>query len=88
MSDAAMVAMQEARNVLLSEKQKGLATREGAIALTQLETAILWREHDLVTQNSPNADIAIKSQSLAARAEFEGDVGTDSSKKKPTKKSG
>jgi hypothetical protein len=68
MSDVAMTAMQTARALLLEEKQKGLATREGAIALTQLETAILWRECDLLLQNSPNADIAIKSQGLAAKA--------------------
>jgi hypothetical protein len=79
MTDIVLDAMQVARKAILEEKQKGLATREGSIALTQLETAILWREWDLLIQNDPDSEIAIKAKGLAPRLYEEGEI--DKSKK-------
>lgn len=43
MHDEVMVLMVEAKNRLLEERAAGVASRESSVALTNLETACLWR---------------------------------------------
>ncbi len=47
MNDEAIGKMREAYALLEDEKKAGKASREMAVAMTELETAILWRQHDL-----------------------------------------
>jgi len=47
MYDEAIGKMREARALMLEEKDAGKNSRELSVALTELDTAILWREQDL-----------------------------------------
>lgn len=47
MSDKAIGFMREARAALLEERDGGGNSRELSVALTELDTAILWRQQDL-----------------------------------------
>jgi hypothetical protein len=47
MYDEAIGKMREARALLLEERDMGGNSRELSVALTELDTAILWRQHDL-----------------------------------------
>lgn len=52
MYDTAIGYMRQARAELLQEEDKGGNSRELSIALTHLETAILWRQEDLSNKKS------------------------------------
>jgi len=45
--DDAIGKLREARSVLLEERDKGLNSRELSITLTEIDTAILWRQEDI-----------------------------------------
>jgi hypothetical protein len=45
--DEVLGKMREARALLLEERDSGGNSRELSIVLTQLDTAILWRQQDL-----------------------------------------
>lgn len=47
MYDEAIGKMREARALMLEERDNGKNSRELSVALTELDTAILWREKDL-----------------------------------------
>ena len=47
MYDEAIGKMREARALLLEERDTGGNSRELSVALTELDTSILWRQHDL-----------------------------------------
>lgn len=54
--DEALGKMQEAYAALNAEKSAGKASRELAVAMTELETAILWRQHDLGIKSASKAN--------------------------------
>lgn len=45
--DAVLGKLREARALLLEERDSGLNSRELSITLTEIDTAILWRQEDL-----------------------------------------
>ena len=45
--------MRAVRAAILEEQESGRRTREQSITLTQLETAILWRERDVFASQKP-----------------------------------
>lgn len=47
MEDKALGFMRKARAALLEERDSGGNSRELSVALTELDTAILWRQQDL-----------------------------------------
>ncbi len=47
MGDEALGHMREARALMLEENEGEGRSRELSVALTELDTAILWRSHDL-----------------------------------------
>ena len=47
MNDDVLGHLREARALLLEERDSGKKSRELSVCLTELETAILWREKDL-----------------------------------------
>ena len=47
MQDNILGFLREARAELLEQKDSGLNSRELAIVLTHIDTAILWRQEDL-----------------------------------------
>lgn len=49
--DKALQLMREARTELLEERDRGANSRELSVALTELDTAILWRKQDLITKS-------------------------------------
>lgn len=53
MSDEVLGKLREARALLLEEKEEGGSSRELSIALTEIDTAILWRQEDLRLKKAP-----------------------------------
>ena len=47
MYDDVIGKLREARALLLEEKDKGLSSKQLSVTLTEIETAILWRQEDL-----------------------------------------
>lgn len=47
MDDAVLGHLREARAGLLEERESGRGSRELSVALTEIDTAILWRQQDL-----------------------------------------
>ena len=47
MNDEVLGKLREARALLLEEKDSGQSSRELSVALTEIDTAILWRQQDL-----------------------------------------
>lgn len=47
MDDKALGFMREARAALLEDRDSGGNSRELSVALTEIDTAILWRQQDL-----------------------------------------
>lgn len=58
MSDFVLGQLREARAVLLDERDAGHDSRELAVTLTQIDTAILWRQHDLQIKAPPDDRIS------------------------------
>lgn len=53
MTDETLGKLREARALLLDERDGGKNSRELSITLTEIETAILWRQYDLQIKASP-----------------------------------
>ena len=53
MDDAVLGYLREARAALLVEREEGQNSRELSITLTEIDTAILWRQHDLQIKAPP-----------------------------------
>lgn len=47
MTDDVLAYLRQARSILLEERDAGKNSRELSIVLTEIDTAILWRQHDL-----------------------------------------
>ena len=47
MEDQVLGHLREARAALLEERENGKGSRELSVALTEIDTAILWRQQDL-----------------------------------------
>ena len=47
MNDEVLGKLREARAILLEERDAGKNSRELSVALTEIDTAILWRQEDL-----------------------------------------
>ena len=47
MDDAVLGHLREARAGLLEERENGKGSRELSVTLTEIDTAILWRQQDL-----------------------------------------
>jgi hypothetical protein len=47
MNDVALGKLREARALLLEERDSGGNSRELSVTLTEIDTAILWRQRDL-----------------------------------------
>ena len=47
MHDEALGKLREARAALLDERDAGKGSRELSVALTEIDSAILWRQEDL-----------------------------------------
>ena len=47
MNDKTLGFLREARAELLEERDSGLNSRELSVTLTEIDTAILWRQEDL-----------------------------------------
>lgn len=47
MDDNVLGFLREARAALLVERENGLDSRELSVTLTNIDTAILWRQQDL-----------------------------------------
>ena len=47
MTDEVLGKLREARALLLEERDGGKNSRELSVCLTEIDTAILWRQHDL-----------------------------------------
>jgi hypothetical protein len=53
MDDRVLGFMREARAAMLEERESGGGSRELAVSLTELETAILWRQQDNQQKTKP-----------------------------------
>jgi len=53
MFDEVLGKLREARALLLIERDSGKSSRELAVALTEIDTAILWRQEDLRLKTPP-----------------------------------
>lgn len=47
MTDDVLGYLRQARALLLEERDAGKNSRELSVALTEIDTAILWRQYDL-----------------------------------------
>ncbi len=47
MNDMVLGALREARALLLEERDAGKNSRELSVSLTEVDSAILWRQEDL-----------------------------------------
>ncbi len=60
MNDEVLGKLREARALLNDESEGGLSSRELSVAVTHIETAILWRQEDLRLKQPPiNEDNSI-----------------------------
>ena len=53
MTDEVLGKLREARALLLEERDGGKKSRELSVCLTEIDTAILWRQHDLQLKEEP-----------------------------------
>ena len=53
MNDDVLPLLREARFMLLREKDDGQGSREHSITITELDSAILWRQFDLQIKCPP-----------------------------------
>jgi hypothetical protein len=53
MYDEALGKLREARALLLEERDSGKNSRELSVTLTEIDTAILWRQEDLRLKTPP-----------------------------------
>ena len=53
MDDAVLGHLREARAGLLEERESGKDSRELSVTLTEIDTAILWRQQDLTLKLPP-----------------------------------
>jgi len=53
MTDEVLGKLREARALLLEERDSGKNSRELSVALTEIDTAILWRQWDLQIKTLP-----------------------------------
>ncbi len=53
MDDSVLGHLREARAALLEEREDGKGSRELSVALTEIDTAILWRQQDLTLKLLP-----------------------------------
>lgn len=53
MTDEVLGKLREARALLLEERDGGKNSRELSVCLTEIDTAILWRQHDLQLKAEP-----------------------------------
>ncbi len=51
--DEVLGKLREARALLLDERDGGKNSRELSVCLTEIDTAILWRQHDLQLKAEP-----------------------------------
>lgn len=51
--DEILGKLREARALLLDERDKGKNSRELSVTLTEIDTAILWRQSDLQIKTPP-----------------------------------
>lgn len=56
MNDEILGHLLEARAKLVDEREQGNNSRELSIVLTEVETAILWRQYDLQLKKPANND--------------------------------
>lgn len=56
MNDEILGHLREARAKLIDEREAGKNSRELSIVLTEVETAILWRQYDLQLKTPANND--------------------------------
>lgn len=47
MYDNVLAHLREARTIILEEQELDIKSRPQSITLTEIDTAILWRQHDL-----------------------------------------
>lgn len=73
--DKVLAHLQEARAALLEERDSGKGSRELSVALTEIDTAILWRQHDFnLKAPAVNAVWVGKTLDEAVPASFRNDV--------------
>lgn len=53
MNDDVLGYLREARAGLLEERENGKGSRELSVTLTEIDTAILWRQQDLTLKLPP-----------------------------------
>ena len=53
MNDEILALLRLARSEIIVEQEEGRNSRELAITLTHIDTAILWRQHDLQIKQKP-----------------------------------
>ena len=53
MNDEALGKLREARASLMEERDAGKGSRELSVALTEIDSAILWRQEDLRLKQPP-----------------------------------
>lgn len=51
--DKVLEKLREAKDLLLAEKDNGGGSRELSVTLTEVDTAILWRQSDLQIKKPP-----------------------------------
>ena len=58
MDDPILGHLREARAGLLEERETGKGSRELSVTLTEIDTAILWRQQDLTLKLPPVNEVA------------------------------
>ncbi len=58
MNDDVLGHLREARAALLDERDAGNGSRELSITLTEIDTAILWRQQDIQMKAEPVNEVA------------------------------
>jgi hypothetical protein len=61
MTDDVLGYLRQARALLLEERDEGKNSRELSVALTEIDTAILWRQKDL-KQKKPTINEANENE--------------------------
>lgn len=56
MTDQVLYHLQHARAIICEEKESGITSRDQSITLTEIDTAILWRQSDLQKRNVENSE--------------------------------
>ncbi len=59
--DEILGKLREARALLLEERESGKNSRELSVCLTEVDTAILWRQYDMQLKTPPKNKATIEN---------------------------